>query len=336
MITMNDDHAEAIGIPTAMALAGESSHEPEEALRMPEVPAAPVAVAEPAPDAEPEPPGGPETIDDIRARLAARGLLATSPRIEVPKEPRPEGAETAPLSTFAPTLPDDGEEHWADNDADEWDVEPGSEEVTVRCPQCREVYFRPLESTRFACPTCDRAWRFAICEGCDVIAFTMERQESWRCGSCGHQSRSWWRTPTAPKTAIDVVARRKHQAIEEERRLIRAGMKKRRWKLIALAVWAAVIAIGVVVGVRMAEPSSATGSSVACRHFSDIRSALASGTLDRAGLDRELEALHTEAQGADDTIQKAVIDLRAATPGTSGFLVARTTLADACDALSNR
>jgi len=312
VITVSDDHADAIGIPSAMALAGESSTDAHEAMPEPST-----GSAEPS-------------IDEVRARLAARGLLATSPRIEVPKEPRPEGAEPINLTTLDTF---DAGSHWADDEADEWDVEPGLEEVTVRCPQCRDVYFRPLESTRFACPSCDRAWRFAVCGECDVLAFTMERQESWRCGSCGNHNRSWWRTPTAQKTAFDVVARRKHQAIEVERKLIREGMKKRRWKLVALAVWAAIAAIGVIVGVRMAEPSTAAGSEVACRHFDAIRSGLASGTLDRAGLDRELEKLHTEAQGAEEVVQKAVIDLRAATPGTSEFLVARTTLADACDSL---
>jgi hypothetical protein len=309
MITVSDDHAEVIGIPSAMALAGESSTEVQE------------------PTTSPEP-----SIDEVRARLAARGLLATSPRIEVPKEPRPEGAEPVNLTTLDSF---DSSGHWADDEADEWDVEPGLEEVTVRCPQCRDVYFRPLESTRFACPTCDRAWRFAVCEDCDALAFTIERQESWRCGSCGHHNRSWWRTPTAQKTAFDVVARRKHQAIEVERKLIRDGMKKRRWKLVALAVWAAIAAIGVVVGVRMAEPSTATGAATACRHFADIRSSLASGTLDRNALDRELESLHAEAQEATPEVQQAVIALRSATPGTSDFLVARTALADACDALKS-
>lgn len=311
---MTDDHAEAIGLPTAMALASED-------LNMPEVPT-------PAPEpAEPKP----ESIDEIKARLAARGLVATGPKIVVPKEPRPEGE--APRLTTLETF--DDTEHWAENEADEWDVEPGGEEVTVRCPQCREVYFRPLESTRFACPTCERAWRFAICEGCDVLAFTIERQESWRCGSCSQPNRSWWRTPTAPKAAIDVVARRKHQLIEEQRRLVRAGMKKRRWKLIALAVWAMILAVGIVIGVRMAEPSSASGSQVVCRHFERVRSDLASGTLDRNGLKRELEGMQREAEGATQEIQTGVLDLSSATPGTSGFLVARTNLADACDALAN-
>ena len=270
------------------------------------------------------------SIDEVRARLAERGLLATRPRVLVPKEPRPEG-EATPLTTFAPALPDDDEAHWAEAEADAWDVEPGSEEVTVRCPQCREVFFRPLESTRFACPTCDRAWRFAICSECDVVAMTIERQESWRCGSCNHVTRSWWRAPTAHRLAFDVVARRKHQAVEEQRRLVREGMRKRRWKLIAFAVWSAILAIGIVVGFRMAQPSAASGTDVTCTHFNRLRSDIASGTMTASQLKNELQALQVEADDAHADVQKAVLDLTAAgAPGTSSFLIARTAVADAC------
>jgi len=309
-------------------------------LRMPEVPVTPafdddrrVPHEAPASERMMEPADERDddvTIDDVRARLAARGLLATSPRIVVPKEPRP---ETDSLGAYEGLEP--GEGHWADSEFDEWDVEPGLEDVTVRCPQCRDVYFRPIQSTRFLCPACDRAWRWAICTGCDELAFTIERQESWRCG-CGVTNRSWWRTPTAQKTAFAVVTRRKHLLIEQERKLVREGIKKRRWKLIALAAWSAVVAIGIVVGVRMAEPSEATGTATTCTQFGRLRSELASGTLSREQLDARLEELHRSSQGADESVQKGVVELRAATPGTSGFLIARTTLADACDALENR
>lgn len=310
---MSNRHADAIGIPQAMALADDDPHDDD---------GDGYAGA-----------GAASSIEEVRARLAARGLLATSPRVVVPKEPRPEG-EAPVRTTFAPSAPDEaeGESHWADSEADEWDVEPGNEEVTVRCPQCRDVYFRPLESTRFACPSCDRSWRFAICEACDGLALTIERQESWRCGSCGHHTRSWWRTPTAPKAAIDIVARRKHQLVEEQRRLVREGMRKRRWKLIALAVWALVLAVGIVVWGRTSADGGATGTAVTCRHFDRLRSDLANGSLDRAELDKELDQLTRESEGAGDDIQKAVVDLHAANPGTSAFLIARTALADACDA----
>lgn len=305
--------------------------DPDPTLPPPAPAPAPGAEAEVSvtPDAPSETPATP--IDDVRARLAARGLLATRPAIVVPKEPRPERPEIE-LRPIAP--PDrDGDQHWAESDQDEWDVEvpPGAEETTVRCPQCREVFFRPLESTRFACPTCDRAWRFAVCGECDELMLAMERQESWRCGKCNEFTRSWWRTPSAPRDAAHVVARRKHQLVEAERAAVRAGIKKRRWKLVALAVWAGVAAVGVVIGVRLTEPSAASGTRVACAHFDRLRSDLASGTVGAAELDRQLDQLQAEAEGADEDVAQAVVDLRAAGhPGSSSFLVARTGLADAC------
>ncbi|HEX7166437.1 MAG TPA: hypothetical protein VF230_05595 [Acidimicrobiales bacterium] len=304
-------------------------------------PPAPAAAAEASPTTD-EAPTGPPTIDEIRSRLAARGLLATAPRIVVPKEPRADREESAtpesqarPGDAFDPVL--DDEAQWADTGEDDWDVDPGTTETTVRCPQCREVFFRPLDATRFACPTCERAWRFAICEGCDELALTIERQESWRCGSCGHFTRSWWRTVIAQKTAFDVVARRKHLLVEHERRLVREGMKKRRWKLIALAVWSMVVALGIVIGVRMSEPSAATGTATACAHFDRLRGDIVNGTISAQELEKELDAMQVEAEGGDERVLEAVIGFRSSgRNGTSSFLVARTALADACELATRR
>jgi hypothetical protein len=282
-------------------------------------------------------------IEEVRARLAARGLLATRPAIVVPKEPRPEGAEVeAPLVPWArPSASGDGGEgpggapHWSESAADGWDVEPGGAEVRVRCPGCRTVASRHLESTRLPCESCDRTWRWAVCAGCDALALTLERQESWRCGACGHFTRSWWRTPSYAREATQVVARRRHQAMVDERARVRAGIRKRRWKLIALGAAAAVTAIAVVVGVRVAEPSSAHGTAVACAHAERLGSDVASGTLTPDELDAELEELQRESQSADRRVSDAVVELRAAgRPGTAPFLTARTALADACLAAS--
>jgi len=274
----------------------------------------------------------PLDIDDVRARLAARGLLATGPAIVVPKEPRPEGDEAViPLVPWTPAPTDDDGQHWSQIAEDDWDVEPGGAEVTVRCPGCRQVRARQLEATRLPCAPCDRTWRWAVCAGCDELALTLERQESWRCTGCGHFTRSWWRTPSYVPDAIEVVSRRKHQAMLDERARVRAGIRKRRWKLVALGVAAAVAAAGFVVGVRMAEPSSARGTVVACAHVERLRSGLASGTLTPDQLDAELGELQRESQGADRRVADAVVELRAAgAPGTASFLVARTALADAC------
>ena len=275
--------------------------------------------------------GGAAAIDDVKARLAARGLIATRPAVVVPKEPRPE-------IVVAPLQPEASERHWAEAPEDSWDVDPGdSREVPVRCPQCREVHVVPLQSTRFVCRTGEAAWRWTVCEQCHELLMTTERQESWRCTKCQYANRSWWRTPAAAREASVVVARRGHQAVLEERAKVRAGMRKRRWKLIALGVVAALTAVGIVVGVRMAEPGRARSTAVACASFERLRADLANGTVDAAQLEGALEALESESVGAEPNVVKAVFNLGAAgPPNTSAFLVARTAVADACAAAMGR
>ncbi|HEX7168232.1 MAG TPA: hypothetical protein VF230_14730 [Acidimicrobiales bacterium] len=270
-------------------------------------------------------------IEVIKARLAARGLLATRPQIMVPKAPRA-GADAAPTEVDAHRRDGAGSDgHWAESALDRWDVEPGRTETTVRCPQCREVFFRPVDATRFACPTCDRSWRWAVCGGCDELVTAIERQESWRCGRCSHLNRSWWRTPTAQRDAMHVVTRRKHHLAEAERRAVREGMRKRRWKLVALGVAAVVTAAAVVVGVRLAEPAD-TGTGPACAHWMQLRPDITNGTLVGEPLDLALDELVAKAAGASAAIERAATTIAAAPVGSTAFLGARTDLSDACEA----
>jgi hypothetical protein len=297
------DFAHAIGLDQAVRMA----------MELPPLAHPSAADAEQAPSSP--------AIEAIKARLAARGLLATRPQILVPHEPRADGFATH-ATTFV---------HAEDVDPfaelDEWDVAPGREETEVRCRQCRDVYLRPLESTRFACPSCERAWRWAVCTGCDALAFTLERQESWRCG-CGAFNRSWWRTTTAMRDAIDVVARRKHEAIEAERRRIREGMRRRRWKLIALAVWAAVAALALPIGVRLAQ-SEGGGTRETCAQWMRLRPAITNGTIVGDALDAEIKSLSTKAASADPVILEAATDLAASRVGSTAFLAARAQLSEA-------
>jgi hypothetical protein len=159
----------------------------------------------------------------------------------------------------------------------------------------------------------------------------VERQESWRCASCGAFTRSWWRTVGLVREAARVVARRKHEALAEERALVRAGMRKRRWKLIALAVVAALAAVGIVTGVHAAEPPAVTGTEAACAHLSRVQSGLAAGGFTSEQLEGELASLQRDGEGADSDVARAFVDFRAAgQPGSSSFLVARTAASDAC------
>lgn len=273
-------------------------------------------------------PPGQVNLEEVRARLAARGLIASAPPILIPKEPRPEPAATP--ESVEPAEPP--EAHWAESARDRWDVEPGPERSAVRCPQCRESVDVPLEATRVPCPTCDRMWRFAVCEHCDELSLTMERQESWRCSRCGDFTRSWWRTDGASYVAPRVLGRRRDALAREERERVREGMRRRRWKLVTFAAVAAVLA-GVIVGAgRAAESAGPVGASVACPHFREILEGVATGRLSQAQLETELEDLEQEVGDAPELTQP-VSELRASpVPTSAAFVTARSALVEACGA----
>jgi hypothetical protein len=274
-----------------------------------------------APSSEP-------SLDEVRARLSARGLIASAPPILIPKVPRPEPAE--PVVPVQPSEPK--EAHWAESERDGWDVEPGPERVAVACPQCRTKVDVPVEATRVPCEPCDRMWRFAVCQRCDELSLTMERQESWRCSHCGEFTRSWWRTEGASYVAPRVIGRRRDQLAKEERARVREGMRRRRWKLVAFAAVAAVLAGVIVSSGRAAQSGGPTGAGVACPHFRDILEGVAAGRLSQAQLDEELERLGEEAGDVAELAQP-VAELQASSVPTSpGFIAARGALVDACGA----
>lgn len=283
---------------------------------------------------EPEPSTeGGESIDAVRARLAERGLLVSGPTIVVPRGDRPEPA-ARPVVFDDVLVEAEGDHHPNAVPEDDWDVTSENGELTsVRCPQCRGTQLTPIDVTRFRCLTCERAWRWAVCEGCDDLGFTVERQESWRCG-CGHFTRAWWRTDTAPRDALVVVARRKDAAAQAVKAEVRAGMRRRRWKIILGAV-VGLLAVLVFVGLVRANEgrAGATGTNEACRQFGILRSDLASGTLGTAELADRLDALALAAEGGSPAVQEASIELKAiGQPTKAAFLITQTKLADACAA----
>lgn len=277
-----------------------------------------------------ETPGeGAPSRDEVRARLAARGLLATSPAIVIPREPRPEPAPAPPPP--APD-PEEREAHWAESEQDRWDVEPGPETSDVACPQCRKSITIPLEATRLACDDCERTWRYATCEHCDELGLTIERQESWRCAKCGGFSRSWWRTDAPAYSARRVLAKRREAHNAEVRRIAREGMRARRWKLVVFAIVCALLGAIVVLGTRASEPGGRTGAAVACPHFREILEGVANDRLSQTRIDEELEQLQLEAAG-DEELSRAASDLRASSvPSSAGFIAARGAMVDACGA----
>ena len=269
------------------------------------------------------------SVDEIKARLQARGLLASGPAIVIPKEPRPEpapGSENEP----APVVPD--EVHWSESERDEWDVEPGDDRTTVACPRCRTTLDVPLEATRVRCDDCERTWRYAVCDGCNELSLTVERQESWCCAKCGAYSRSWWRTDTPEYLSKRVLGKRLEVHAEQQRAIVREGMRARRWKLIVFAIVCALLA-AVIVGVtRASEPGAPAGRDVACGHFRELLEAIAAGNTSQTQIDEKLEQIETEA-GNDAELSGPISDLRASSvPTSGGFVVARSALIDACGA----
>ena len=274
-----------------------------------------------------------ESIAAIRARLAARGLLVQGPAIVVPKEERPD----RPV-VFDDVLAEaEGDHHPNAVPEDDWDVKSqGAQFEAVRCPQCRGTQQTPIDVTRFRCHTCERAWRWAVCAGCSDLAFTVERQESWQC-RCGQFNRSWWRTDVAPRDALSVVARRRGLAADIERAKVRAGMRKRRWKIIAGGVVGLLLVLGFVVQVRASEKTPAAGTAETCRQFEVLRTELGSGTLDAQALERSLDALVEAAGIAEAAVHDPAVELAAiGSPNKAAFLVAQTQLADACTAFEDR
>lgn len=343
------DHHAAIGIYHAMDLAQAPTApavEPGDAAAAAAAATEPPAYG-PAPDPAPPteaaaPDGGDDgSIDAIRRRLAERGLLVQGPAIVVPKEPRPDRDDGRPVEkafVFDDVLAEaEGELHPNAVPEDDWDLASVSDDwVDVRCPQCRGTQHTPVDVTRFRCHTCQRAWRWAICKGCDSVTFTVERQESWRC-RCGHTNRAWWRTDVAARDAAVVVARRKDLAAQAERERVRAGMRTRRWKILTGAVVGLIAVLIFVAVVRAGERQPAAGTAETCRLFRVLKSDLGSGTLDLSQLDARLSRMTEASAIADDAVRTATADLVAAGgPNKVAFLVAETKLADACDAAAAR
>ena len=289
-----------------------------------------------APAAPPDPRAA--DLEALKERLRARGVLTDVPAVVIPKEPRPAVADgDAPISD-ADVKADadvgaDHEPHWAESPYDAWDVDPGPapETVDVACPRCRTSLAVPRQATRVSCASCDLSWRYGVCERCRKLDLAMERQESWRCHDCGHFSRSWWRTPSHRLLALNVLARRQEAIAVEQRRLVREGMRMRRWKIIVFGVVASLAVAIFVLSTRAAEPDGASGRTAACQHFRSILEDVAAGRMPPAELDAELEELELQVEGEGPELAAAVSGMRAASgPTAPEFISSRAAFVDAC------
>jgi len=266
-------------------------------------------------------------INSLLDRLRDTGLMVDRPIAPVPSRPeqeeereREERRERRERKEDAPSV--------------EWDVAPQSNVlVPVRCPGCGIDQHWPGDVTRLRCHVCKHSWRWAICERCGELRRPPEQQEVWRCSKCGNYTRAWWRTATAARDAVAVVARRQ-QLLAAAQRESAATVRRRRLRLAAVALVVSV-AIGALAAVAVlgGDSGPVTGAEETCRQFARLRSDLGSGTLDAADLAARLASLQAASAGADPSVVSAVAELAAVgRPSDAGFLVAQTKLADACTA----
>ncbi|HET9443950.1 MAG TPA: hypothetical protein VFO65_11540 [Acidimicrobiales bacterium] len=279
-----------------------------------------------------------ESLDAVRARLADRGLLRRTPDPEPAGEAEPAESPYEGRHFAKPRLPSlfsqPAPEQPAPAAREDWDVESqGGNAVEQSCPRCSRSRLWPADVTRFRCDHCDRAWRWAACDSCRAIGLAQERLESWQCRGCGAYTRSWWRTASAQRDARGIVARLRQVALERERAAAAVAARRRRRRLRIVLVVVTVTGGLVLAGLRLAQPTKAAGTAVACEHFDRLRGGLANGTLTGGALAGELVTLADEAGSAEAPVRAAVAEVAAAgDPAGAPFLVASTRLTDACAA----
>jgi len=259
-----------------------------------------------------------EHLDDVRARLEARGLLRRAGDAG--------GIRLPDLGAPTIVLPDAGDGQ-VSSDAI---VVARTPVVVVACPACSTTRHLGVNRTGFECAGCGEAWRWAICAECDRLALTSERQDSWRCRGCDGLSRSWWRTTLPTDEPARVIRRRTEQlarhvhgfAIEKRQ----AGSRRRAVRLGAVAAVLAT-ALG---GLAILRSASEVGAGSSCGRFDRIAAAVQTGRLDGAPLRAELRAL-AASTGDDGPLRAAALAMAAApTPMSMEFAVARTQFEDAC------
>ncbi|HEX2851533.1 MAG TPA: hypothetical protein VHN98_13315 [Acidimicrobiales bacterium] len=311
-------------------------------LTMPDVPdtfMAPAPLGDPVIDPGDGPVGdlgpdteGHETIEQIRARLAARGLLRESttplPDLPAPAPPPMRARFTSDLDEVTRSILED--------EVDQLDYAPAATPMTLggaQCPACSAWFGVPSEATGFRCRSCERAWRWGICQSCDQLSLTPEKQDSWRCQLCGHFTRSWWQAPAPAAHRAAVVDRRKRtlKRLEDQRRKAEKRHNRRMY-LVAGALATILLAMGLVTAIRRPPAASDVGHGV-CAQFGHLKTDIVNGTASRDEVSSRIDTLVKAAAKAPPKVASAAAELKdAGPPGTAQFLVAQTALSDACDA----
>jgi hypothetical protein len=286
---------------------------------------------EPIEDEEPEaaapPPAPAETADALRERLEARGLLRTSPTVRIRDLVDGPAPRPTPDPTTVPAEPPE-EVHEA---SEELEPDPGGPTATVRCRSCRGVEPVSVDATGYACRTCSRVWRWAVCGSCDTLAVVPARLESWRCADCGASTRSWWRTDAALPTALIVMGRKRAAAATDHRAVVLGLIRRNGTKAAGLVMVAIFMATAAVLLRSSANGPTAERSRTACEAFAVLRPSLAPGARPTSVVRSTLNELATVASGADEAVRVRVEELAASgLPGDAGFDSAVARLAHAC------
>lgn len=258
-------------------------------------------------------------LEEVRARLEARGLLRTG------------GGSAAPLrlpevASSTIVLPDAGDGRVSSEAV----VVAGAPLVAVACPSCSAGRHVGINRTGFECSSCQEAWRWAICGDCDRLALTSERQESWRCRACDGLMRSWWKTSLPTDEPTRVIRRRTEQyathaataVVHEQRSASRRTL-----------VRAAAVALLVVLAASAFTVLRAAGrveSGAPCGQFERLVGRIQTGTLQGEAARAELQALADASRNRADLRVAATAMAAAPSVMSTEFAVARTTFQDAC------
>jgi hypothetical protein len=262
----------------------------------------------------------------LRTEPAGRSRDVT----DAPLRPEPQPAPP-------PEAPDDQPRSFLDtvlDDAEVLEPEPPGPTTSVRCLSCRADQEVALQATGYRCTTCTRVWRWAVCGSCDELSVTLARQESWRCRSCGASTRSWWRTPDAPRQAIEVANRRRLDAAKHRRTQAQAALRRQRARLIAGAGAVGLIVAAVLVVGRL----NATGDDVAvntsaatCAAFHDLEADIARNAVPPAAIRTRLDELARNAADAEDAVRIGAERLASSgRPGDATFEEVKAQLAGLC------
>ena len=275
-------------------------------------------------DAPARPTEADDRLEDVKARLEARGMLRTATQpVALPEI----------ISSPAIVLHDAGDGTASAMSAtSSATAVAGAPMADVRCPGCTAIRPVGVNRTGFECRSCRDGWRWAICSHCDRMVVTHEGQDTWRCRVCDGLTRAWWRTTRPTDEPSRIIRRRAQQfaelRVEADIAVRRETTRRAAWRSTAIAAVGAIAAAALLVIAN--STFNGAGSGAACGAFHRISGQIQSGALTGAAAERELKALVE--QSSDPKMQAAAIEMATA-PSTASVQVAaaQTRFVDACN-----